>query len=42
MISVRAAGRVSVGGKNLNVAIISDTINMINVKFCMMVDGSLH
>ena len=31
MISVRPAGRVSVCGKNFNVTIFSDTINMINV-----------
>ena len=29
--------RLSVCGKTFNVAIFSDTINMINVKFCMMV-----
>ena len=49
MISVRLAGwtdrrtagwlanRVSEYGKNFNVAIFLDTINMINVKLCMMV-----
>ena len=36
MFSVRPDG-VSVCGKNFNVAIFSDTINMINVKLCMMV-----
>ena len=33
----RPAGRVPVCGKNINVAIFSDTVNMINVKLCMMV-----
>ena len=33
----RPAGRVSVCGKSFNVAIFSDTRNMINVKLCMMV-----
>ena len=37
MITVRPAGRVFVCGKNFNVAIFSDTINMIHVKLCMMV-----
>ena len=37
MISVRPAGRLSVCGENFNVAIISDTIDMTNVKLCMMV-----
>ena len=37
MISVRAAGGVSACGKNLNVAIFSDTINTINVKLCMTI-----
>ena len=38
MISVRpVGGRVTVGGKNFNVAIFSNTVNMINVKLCMMV-----
>ena len=37
MISVRPAGQVFVCGKNFNVAIFSDTINMINVKICMVV-----
>ena len=37
MIIIRPAGRVTVCGKNLNVAIFLDTINMINVKLCIMV-----
>ena len=37
MISVRPACRLSVCGKNFNVAIFSDTINMVSVKLCMMV-----
>ena len=37
IISVRPAGRVSVRGKNLNVANLSDTKNMINVKLCLMI-----
>ena len=37
MISVRPAGRLSVCGKHFNTAIVSDTINMINAKFCMVV-----
>ena len=38
MISVRpVGGRVTVGDKNFNVAIFSNTVNMINVKLCMMV-----
>ena len=38
MISVRPAGQLSVGsGENFNVAIFSDTIIVINVKFYMMV-----
>ena len=37
MISVRPAGRLSKCGKNFNVAIYSDTVNMINVKLCMVV-----
>ena len=37
MISVRLADQVSVCGKNFNVAIFSDTINVVNVKLCMMV-----
>ena len=28
---------MSVCGKNFNIVIISDTMNMINVKLCMMV-----
>ena len=32
MTSVRPAGCVSIGSKDFNVAIFSDTINMINVK----------
>ena len=35
--NVRPAGRVSVRGKNLNVVILSDTINMVNVKLFMVV-----
>ena len=37
VISVRPAGRVSVCGKNINVAIFSDTVNMIKDKLCVMV-----
>ena len=37
MISVGPAGRVSVCGKNCNVAIFLDTVNMINVKRGVMV-----
>ena len=37
MISVTPADLLFVCGKNFNVAIFSDTINMINVKSCMMV-----
>ena len=37
MVSVTPAGRVSVCGKNFNVVIFSNTVNMINVKLCMMV-----
>ena len=37
MISVRLAGWVSICGKNFNVTVFSDTINMINVKLCMMI-----
>ena len=33
----RWAGRLTVCGKNFNVTISSDTVNMINVKLCMMV-----
>ena len=38
MIGVRPAGKLYiVCGKNFNVAIFSDSINMINVKLCIMV-----
>ena len=37
MVSVRTDSRVPVCVKNFSVAIYSDTINMINVKLCMMV-----
>ena len=37
MVSVRPAGRVSVRDKNFNVGIFSDTIDMINNTFCIMV-----
>ena len=37
MTSDRPAGRLSVCGTNFNVAIFSDTINMRNVKLCMLV-----
>ena len=37
MSCVRPAGRLSGCGKNFNVAIFSDTINIINVKLCMMI-----
>ena len=40
MVSFGWAGwssQLSAGGKNFNVAIFSDTINMINVKLFMMV-----
>ena len=37
MISDRPAGRPIVCSKIFNVAIFSDTINMINVKLCMIV-----
>lgn len=37
MISVRPAGRESLCGINFNVAIFPDTINMVNIKLCMMV-----
>ena len=41
MIDVRPTGRptgqTSACGKNVNVAIFSNTINMINVKHCMVV-----
>ena len=37
MISVRLAGQLSVYGKNFTIVIFSDTINMMNVKLCMMV-----
>ena len=31
------AGQLSVCGENLNIAIFSDTIKVMNVKLCMMV-----
>ena len=37
MIIVSPVGQLSVHGKNFNIAICLDTINMINVKLCMMV-----
>ena len=37
MISVRLASRVSVRGKNVNIAIFSGTINVMNGKLCAMV-----
>ena len=37
MISVRPAGRLPICGKNFNIAIFSDTIDMIKVKLCVMV-----
>ena len=37
MISVRPAGRLSVCGKNFNIAIFSDTVSMIKVKVCTIV-----
>ena len=37
MISVKPACRVSICGKNFNVAIFSDAMNMINVKLCITV-----
>ena len=37
MVSVRLAGGVSGRIKNLNIAVFSDTPNVINVKPCMMV-----
>ena len=37
MISVRPAGRLPVSVKNVNVAIFSGTINMINFKLFMIV-----
>ena len=36
MISIKPAGQLSVCGKNFNVAIVLDTINMINVQFWIM------
>ena len=36
-VTVRPSGRVSVCGKNFKVEIFLDTINMINVKLCMIV-----
>ena len=37
MISLRLALRVSVCGRNFNVATFSEIVNMLNVKLCMMV-----
>ena len=37
MISVRLASQVSICGKDLNVAIFSDTVSMINGKLFMIV-----
>ena len=37
MISVRLASQTSIRGKNLNIVIFLNTINMINVKLCMMI-----
>ena len=37
MVSVRLAGQQIVCGKSCNVAIFLDSMNMMNVKFCMMV-----
>ena len=37
MVSVKPAGQLTICGKNFNFVIFSDTINMINVKLCMMV-----
>ena len=41
MISVSLAslldGQLSICGKNFNVTIFSDTMNMINVKLCIVV-----
>ena len=37
MITVRPAGRFSAYGRHFNVAIFSDTKNMMNVILCMMV-----
>ena len=37
MSSVSPAGRMSAFGKNFNIVIFSNTINMITVKVCMMV-----
>ena len=37
MISVRPADRASGRVKNINAAIFSDTVNVINVKHCIMV-----
>ena len=34
---VSVCGQVSICGKNFNFVIFSDTVNMINVKLCMMV-----
>ena len=37
MLAGHPAGQVSVCGKNFNVAIFWDTIDIINVKLCMVV-----
>ena len=37
MISVRLAGWPIVYGKNFIIAIFSDTVNVMNVRLCMMV-----
>ena len=37
MISVMPSDQFSVCGKNFNVAIFSDTLNMINVRLCMII-----
>ena len=37
MTSVWPGGPVSVHDRNYHIAIFSDTVNMINTKFCMMV-----
>ena len=36
------AGQLSVCGENLNIAIFSDTIKVMNVKLCMMVVLAEH
>ena len=37
-VTVSSAGQVSICGKNFNIAIFSDTMKIINVKLCMMVE----